>query len=430
MRNAIPRFMRSSSFCTILLAVFTFAVISVLPLRASCPPLNPKTIGWLPGSTVTYDISSFGNSGSTERASIKRAFDSWNTIATCLSITFMETDNVSSMVVVLPGQASGFPSATTYAGTDPVTGALTNAIIIMDINNVGGTFFDKTRTDYATAILKIGLHEIGHTMGLGDEPFSSGTCGGQSAGLTVMNAMCGINDNANNIAASPQPCDVQTIALNPQCQSPPSGGGSPTSCNGGGDGSGFTGPYISPDCPSPIIIDVGGRGFQLTSAENGVVFDIRGDGHPLQIAWTADGSQNAFLALDRNHNGRIDDGTELFGNFTAQAASPTPNGFLALAEFDKPENGGNGDGIIDERDDVFPHLMLWIDENHDGISQPTELHALPELGVLSVSLNYRLSWRTDTFGNLFRYRARANPASRNDQSDVGPWAYDVFLRTK
>src|SRR5579863_8573513 len=56
---------------------------------------------------------------------------------------------------------------------------------------------------------------------------------------------------------------------------------------------------------SPIIIDTTGKGFHLTSAVAGVMFDIRGDGRPIQVAWTADDSGNAFLALDRNHNGRV-----------------------------------------------------------------------------------------------------------------------------
>ena len=187
---------------------------------------------------------------------------------------------------------------------------------------------------------------------------------------------------------------------------------------------------------SPIIIDTEGEGFHLTSAANGVLFDIRGDGHPVQISWTATGSHNAFLALDRNGDGHITSGKELFGNFTLQPASASPNGFLALAEFDKPENGGNGDGVIDDQDRIFPQLVLWIDENHDGVSQPGEIHTLPELGIHSLSLNYFESRRNDEFGNQFRYKARVNPErDHRDNRDETPsgepgrWAYDVFLIT-
>lgn len=179
---------------------------------------------------------------------------------------------------------------------------------------------------------------------------------------------------------------------------------------------------------SPIIIDTTGGGFHLTSAKNGVMFDIAGNGHPVQIAWTEPGSGNAFLALDRNHNGKIDSGEELFGNFTPQSKSAHPNGYLALAEFDKPENGGNGDGIIDQRDAVFPYLLLWIDENHDGISQPNELHSLPELGVDSIGLKYHEDPYVDEWGNRFRYRGRLNPDPRDGESSDGRFTYDVFLQ--
>ncbi len=179
---------------------------------------------------------------------------------------------------------------------------------------------------------------------------------------------------------------------------------------------------------SPIVIDPSDEGFHLTAVTDGVMFDISGSGQPVQIAWTAPGSKNGFLALDRNNNGMIDDGKELFGNFTDQPASSTPNGYLALAEFDKPENGGNGDGIIDARDTVFNKLRLWVDANHDGISQPDELFTLPSLGIYSLALRYRSSPRVDQYGNQFRYTSVVNPMGRRDQ--VNRRDYDVFLVTE
>jgi hypothetical protein len=181
-------------------------------------------------------------------------------------------------------------------------------------------------------------------------------------------------------------------------------------------------------CSSPIVIDTDGKGFHLTSAENGVVFDIDGNGHPIQVAWTAPGSTNAFLALPQN--GAITTGKELFGDFTPQPHSDHPNGFLALAKYDQPKNGGNGDGVIDRRDAIFSSLVLWIDSNHDGIAQPEEMHSLPDRGVFSISLHYTESRREDKFGNLFHYKSRINVTNQQeDDSQAGPVAYDVFFRT-
>jgi hypothetical protein len=116
---------------------------------------------------------------------------------------------------------------------------------------------------------------------------------------------------------------------------------------------------FSPVCPfSPIVIDALGEGFHLTSFSKGVKFRVLPGQSLSQMSWTDQRWRNGWLALDRNANGKIDDFTELFGNVTPQPHVSDPNGYAALAMFDEPMNGGNGNGAIDPRDSVYDHLRL------------------------------------------------------------------------
>lgn len=233
-------------------------------------------------------------------------------------------------------------------------------------------------------------------------------------GITVNRVNPTMLDATLNVVPAPSPTPTPQTCSNP-CDFQMEG------CEG----------YYDPiNCgPSPIIIDVEGGGFNLTDASNGVNFDIIPGGLVERLGWTEPNSDSAFLFLDGNENGVVDNGAELFGNFTPQPASDSPNGFLALAVYDQPGFfGGNGDGLIDSRDEVFFRLRLWQDRNHNGISETEELHTLSELGVESISLDYRESRRRDRYGNTFRYRAKVELRNRRGRL-VERWAYDVFFVT-
>lgn len=181
-------------------------------------------------------------------------------------------------------------------------------------------------------------------------------------------------------------------------------------------------------CWTPIIIDIDGDGFALTGAANGVWFKPSPGATQIRTAWTSRNDDDSLLVLDINANGSIDDGSELFGCSSPQPVPPQGqigNGFIALAEHDKSSNGGNNDGQIDFRDQVFSRLKLWRDRNHDGLSEASELKRLINTDVRVIELNYHESRREDVHGNKFKYRARVRDVQGGQ---VGRWAWDVFPR--
>lgn len=133
-------------------------------------------------------------------------------------------------------------------------------------------------------------------------------------------------------------------------------------------------------CPSrsPLVIDFHNNSISLSGPSGAVYFDLKGEGTKSWYNWLTAGTDDSFIALDLDHNGTIDNGKELFGIGTVLANEGVRalNGFIALEQYDKSHLGGNHDGVIDKKDNIFSQLILWNDSNADGISQANELSLL------------------------------------------------------
>ena len=182
-----------------------------------------------------------------------------------------------------------------------------------------------------------------------------------------------------------------------------------------------------PDENCPVLLDLDQNGFHLSGPDPAVSFDIDADGVRDRIAWTRADDDDAFLCMDRNHNGVIDDGRELFGYATLlQNGQPAQVGYRALAELDSPGAGGNSDGKVDTHDQSYHSLCAWTDANRDGVSQANEIQGLEESGVVALSYNYRTTGLRDAYGNLFRYVSRAD--MRVPAGTVRSWpTFDVIF---
>jgi hypothetical protein len=306
------------------------------------------------------------------------------------------------------------------SGTPVEYGANTTAyyhgVILKELDGMGGpvpTTSESTCSGAAAVAVKLCIFSCSGSINLSVSPFTMTVSGSDFFYSDKM--LWGATCEAREV--DPVACEGR-FGTAPQGQ-----GGHPID----GGSTVFTGSSLVDACDTtPVIIDVAGDGYAMSSADAGVYFDMNGDGTALRISWTAAGSDDAFLVLDRNGDGRITTGDELFGNFTPQAASDHPNGFLALAELDRPENGGNGDAIVDAHDSMASSLRLWRDANHDGVSDASEMSTLAENGVTRLHINYKASQKVDEYGNRFRYRAKVDGV-RGD--DLGRWAWDVFLVT-
>lgn len=129
----------------------------------------------------------------------------------------------------------------------------------------------------------------------------------------------------------------------------------------------------------PVALDLDGDGIETTDKAHGVAFDVDDSGYLKQTAWVK--SDDAFLVLDRDYNGRFDSGKELFSN---AGVALSRRGLAGMAWVD-----ANYDGRLTADDPVWGELKLWRDLNQDGQQENGEVQTLDALGV--TELNYAMS---------------------------------------
>lgn len=152
--------------------------------------------------------------------------------------------------------------------------------------------------------------------------------------------------------------------------------------------------FDSPVRPrDPLVIDLNGDGVNTVGTNLNVHFDHDGDGNKEQTGWISD--SDGFVVLDKNGNGLIDNGTEMFGENTLIENGDNANdGYQALAHFD-----ANADGKIDANDSIFSELKIWNDRNYNGVSEADELLSLTDLGIKSISVIGTSNGLKDSSGN-------------------------------
>jgi hypothetical protein len=473
---------RLAVLAVVVLAIFVAVFVTGRTRRVSAqgcaPPTYASVFTWPVGANVQFQMDSsgflFGDSTNNSpkfsltpamTADLANGIQGWNGQSNGTNVTFTYGNSTTFEWIISAGwpkatvtytdtaghshtwpvDASSYPSSTVavtfylpdYNGGGTTNGAAAAAVTLINTSGsytVNGTtypIFDPNGPNFDNALTALGTHESGHGFGLGDQ----NQCGDIMSAwgpASSANPSGGTNNQGGCATKVITICDNQEVLNNPNgMYNPPPPPPPPPdncftygcTCNGTCEKDGTCTYTI--DC-SPILIAVGqSADIQLTSAQNGVWFDLEATGKREWVAWTQAGEPVAFLVRDVNHNGRIDNGSELFGNHTLLPdGRVAPNGFYALAAYDRPENGGNGDGVIDSRDAIWSDLQLWIDWNHNGVSESNELYRLNDFGLTQISLAYETTNRSDQFGNVFRLKAPCELAGKVR------FGYDVYFSAR
>jgi Ca2+-binding RTX toxin-like protein len=135
--------------------------------------------------------------------------------------------------------------------------------------------------------------------------------------------------------------------------------------------------YIDPNWHPPVVMDLDGDGLELISAATSKVkFAATSGLTPLVTGWV--GSDDAFLALDRDHDGAITNFSEV--SFVQDLAGAKSD-LEGLVAYDTNHNG-----LLDDGDTQFGDFLVWRDANQDGISQADEMKSLADHNIQSINL--------------------------------------------
>lgn len=364
-----------------LLVLAALVAFSALPSFGQCSTMLGSGSGF---SNIHY--VNIGSSGTPYDSSISGAMNTWNNGCGGMSGTkYPEFETAGGTAQVHINYVNGAESSPHCNGNTVYCSSTfeqsTHTITLYENYGADPNNWQHLAGQSSAQIQNLLAHELGHALGLADDSCTNG----------LMN---------QNIPSSP-------VITSEECTTADQGthvlyeGTSKEGCTD----------FL--DCHmSPIILDLDRQGFRLTSIGDGVSFDLNGDGVPEQTAWTRANTNEAFLWIDKNGNGVVDDGTELFGSTFGA------NGFDQLAVWDRASvgdviYGGNDNGQIDSGDAIWSRLRLWIDRNHDGLSQPDEIYTLGQLGVTSIDLGYKVLRRQDGNGNEYRYASTATVSGKS-----------------